>query len=87
MKHPSSVGLAPCMAFFLSGRPACGVLALMMQVSLLLWPAAVHWAKKVKEQDGIQRLLQELSETYRPALASTAGPVYPAISKTFQQPA
>jgi len=87
MKHRSSVGIAPCMAFFLSGRPARGVLALMMQVSLLLWPAAAHWAKMVQEQDNIQRFLQELSETYRPALASTAGPAYPAISKTFQQPA
>ncbi len=87
MKHPSSVGIAPCMTFFLSGRLALGVLTLLMQVSLLLWPMAVRWAKEVKEQDNIQRLLQGLSETYRPVLVSTAGPVYPATFKKFQQPA
>ncbi len=87
MKHPSSAGIIPCMSFFLSGRPGLGVLTLLMQVSLFLWPTAARWAKEVQEQDNIKRLLLELSETYRPAMIATAEPAYPAISKKFQQPA
>jgi hypothetical protein len=87
MKHPSSAAIMPCMSFFLSGRPALGVLTLLMQISLLLWPTAARWAKEVQEQDNIKQLLEELSETYRPALVTAAGPAYPAIAKKFQQPA
>ena len=87
MKHPSSAGIVPCMIFFLSGRPALGVLTLFMQVSLFLWPTATRWAREVQEQDSVKRMLQELSETYRPAMIATAEPAYPAITKKFRQPA
>jgi hypothetical protein len=87
MKHPGLAAIMPCMSFFLSGRPALGVLTLLMQVSLLLWPTAARWAKEMQEHDNIKKLLQELSETYRPALVAADEPAYPAISKKFQQPA
>lgn len=87
MKHPDSAGILPCMTFFLSGRPALGGLTLLMQVSLFLWPTAARWAKEVREQDDLKRMLQELSEVYRPAQISGVQPAYPAITKKFQQPA
>jgi hypothetical protein len=87
MKHQSSAGMAPFMVFFMSGRPGLGLLTLLMQVSLVLWPTASRWAKEAQEQDNIRHLLQELSETYRPALVTAAEPAYPVITKKFRQPA
>lgn len=87
MKQLHSAGVMPCMIFFQSGRLGFGILTALMQFSLLLWPTAARWAKETQEQDNIKLMLNELSETYRPAMVTGSEPAYPAVSKKFSQPA
>jgi hypothetical protein len=47
--------------FFAQGRVASGLLALLMQVSLVLWPAATRWARSAIEKSGVEKFLAELA--------------------------
>ncbi len=55
----------PFAAFLAEGRVVPGIIALFMQVSLVLWPMAVRWARANDEQTGMEKKLAELSETHR----------------------
>lgn len=70
----------PCVAFFADGRPVAGVIALLLQATLILWPVAARWAFVAHERVGIERLLGELSETNR----LEADP-YGTVPKKFRQ--
>lgn len=68
MKSLNLAKIFPCAAFFADGRPVAGVLALLLQATLVLWPVAARWAFVSRERLGIERLLGELSETNRLAV-------------------
>jgi hypothetical protein len=70
----------PCVAFFADGKPFAGVTALFMQCTLVLWPVAARWAFVSQERSGIERLLEELSETNRLAVDP-----YGTVPKKFRQ--
>jgi len=72
--------MLPCSSFFSEGRIFLGVLALLMQLSMVLWPMAARWANRTAEQSGMERMLAELSETHR------LDP-YSMPRKKFRQPA
>ncbi len=55
----------PCAAFFAEGRSIAGVVALLMQFTVVLWPVASRWAERAGERSGVERLLAELSEAHR----------------------
>ncbi len=57
--------LFPSGVFFSAGRSLAGVAALLMQISLILWPFAVRWARRSNEQSGKDRILAELSDQHR----------------------
>ncbi len=83
MKTKSAIkssALFPGAAFFAAGRSLAGVAALLMQISLVLWPAAVRWARQLEEQSGKDRILAELSSQHR------LDP-YARTSKKFRQTA
>jgi len=56
--------LLPCTRFFSAGRPLSGLVNLLMQVTLVLWPLAVHSARKFHEERVVNRLLHEFGDTY-----------------------
>jgi hypothetical protein len=59
-----------------------GIAALLMQVTLVLWPLATRWARRVHEVSGREQLLAELaSQHYVPA------DPYARPSKKFRQTA
>ena len=87
MNHSRSVDFVPFLTFFASGRFSIGFLTMLMQMSLFLWPTATRWAREAREQENVQKLLKELSETHRPPLASASKVAYPEITKKFRQPA
>ncbi len=64
----------PCAVFFAEGQPLKGLVALLMQISLILWPLASHWAGRTAEHSGVERLLAELSRTHRPPADPYAPP-------------
>lgn len=70
----------PCVAFFADGRPFAGIIALLLQATLVLWPVAARWAFISRERSGIERLLGELSETNRLAVDP-----YGTVPKKFRQ--
>ena len=70
----------PCGVFFSQGRPLAGVIALMLQATLIFWPVAARWATLFCERSGIERLLGELSESNR-----LAADPYAAPAKKFRQ--
>jgi hypothetical protein len=70
----------PCVALFADGRPVAGMIALLLQASLVFWPVAARWAYVSHERTGIERLLSELSETNR----LTVDP-YAPTPKKFRQ--
>ncbi len=57
--------LLPCSAFFTEGRIFAGTMALLMQLTLILWPVAARWARSTGQQTGMEKKLAELSETHR----------------------
>jgi hypothetical protein len=57
--------LLPCATFFARGQAALGVVALLMQLSLVLWPVAARWAGKTTDAGSVDRMLAELSETHK----------------------
>ncbi len=73
--------ILPCAVFFSEARPVAGGMALLLQVSLVFWPLAARWAAQACERAGIERLLNELSETNR---APEDPYRYPAVKK-FRQ--
>ncbi len=56
--------LLPCVTFFSAGRIADGAANLLMQLSLVAWPLAVHWARQFNEQRYVNRMLNEFSAAY-----------------------
>ena len=80
MKSLNLAKIFPCATFFADGRPFSGVTALLMQATVVLWPVAARWAHESIERTGIERLLNELSETNR----SPSDP-YRDVSKKFRQ--
>jgi len=59
-----------------------GVLALVMQLSLIFWPLASKWARGTVDQSNIERMLAELSEANRAPVDPYAQPL-----KRFRQAA
>jgi hypothetical protein len=78
----SSLDVLPCGTFFSSGRTAFGIAALFMQLSIIFWPQAASWARRYKEESGVDRLLQEFAETHRVPVDPYAVPM-----KRFRQAA
>ncbi len=78
----SSTELLPCGTFFSSGRTALGIAALVMQVSIIFWPQASAWARRFKEDSGVDRLLAEFADAHRVPVDPYAVPV-----KRFRQAA
>jgi hypothetical protein len=60
-----SSDLIPCASFFAEGRTAAGILALLMQMSLIFWPTAAVWARRVNDRSGVDRILAEFAEVHR----------------------
>lgn len=54
----------PCLAAFRAGRVALGLLMLAMQLSIVLWPAAIRRAKGLFHEHRIQALLDQISVNY-----------------------
>ena len=79
MKSLNLAKIFPCAALVADGRPVAGIIALFLQATLVLWPVASRWAHVSRERDGIERLLNELSETNR------AEDPYRFASKKFRQ--
>jgi len=79
--NSSGVGRSfPCSTFFSEGRWGAGVAALLMQASIVLWPAASRWAHQSQERESIEKMLNELSETH-----CTAQVKYRENGKRFRQ--
>jgi hypothetical protein len=57
--------ILPCASFFSEGRLLLGFIVLLMQLSLVLWPAAIRLSRRTSERSGVEKLLAELSETHR----------------------
>jgi hypothetical protein len=70
----------PCVALFADNRPIAGIIAILLQATVVLWPVAARWAYLSHERTGIERLLGELSETNRMAVDP-----YGNTSKKFRQ--
>jgi len=56
--------LAPCATFFAAGRVGGGVLALLLQISLVGWPLAYRMARRSGDDHAVARKLSELSAAY-----------------------
>jgi hypothetical protein len=70
----------PCTVFFAERRFAAGIVVLLMQMSLLLWPWAVRRARQLRERANVERVLAQLSETHRAPVDPHALPM-----KRFRQ--
>jgi hypothetical protein len=77
---PKSFLLLPCAFFFNQGQYRLGMMALLMQLSLVMWPAAVRLVRSEKQRNGMQRLLAEFSDLHM------ADP-YARTPKTFRRAA
>ncbi len=62
MKSFNLAKFLPCAVFFANGRAVGGVVALLMQATVVLWPVASRWALQLEERKGIEALLDELSD-------------------------
>ena len=56
--------VCPWLGAFRAGRVTLGLLILAMQLSLVLWPIAVRWAKQLSHEHRIQALLDQISVNY-----------------------
>jgi hypothetical protein len=72
----------PCAKFFSQGRVFFGVSALLMQLSLVFWPAATRWARAIGTRSEVDRLLAEFSAAHR-----LPEDPYPAPTKRFRRAA
>ncbi len=82
--------MLPCRAFFLAGKPAHGVAALLMQMSVFLWPLAASWARNVvSSPDGSARLKQNVNDVLEELVKANRAPVdpYARATKKFRQTA
>lgn len=70
----------PCAVFFADGHPVAGVIAALLQATLIFWPVASRWASVSHERIGVERMLGELSESNRIVVDS-----YEAPQKRFRQ--
>ncbi|MBB5371947.1 hypothetical protein [Acidocella aromatica] len=62
MKSFNLAKFLPCAVLFANGRTFGGVIALLMQATIVFWPVASRWAFQLEERKGIEALLDELSE-------------------------
>ena len=62
MKSFNLAKFLPCAVLFANGRTFGGVVALLMQATIVFWPVASRWAFQLEERKGIEALLDELSE-------------------------
>lgn len=60
-----SSDLLPCSAFFSAGRLFSGILALLMQMSLIFWPSAASWARRSQGRSQVETMLQQLARQHR----------------------
>ncbi len=70
----------PFLVLLGQGRPFAGAVAFLLQLSLVFWPLASRWAYVSYERMGIERLLNELSETNK-----LANDPYGRTPKKFRQ--
>lgn len=54
----------PCNLFFSEGEFVMGLVVLLLQLTIVLWPVAAHLARRREEQKGVEKLLAELSEAH-----------------------
>ncbi len=59
------VAWLPCRLFFSAGRTKLGVITLLMQLSLVLWPLASDWARQFARDTDLEKRLDELVKDYR----------------------
>jgi len=57
--------LLPCLSFFTAGRVMPGLLNLCLQLTVVLWPAAVAMARRYTEATATERLLNEFAQSYQ----------------------
>lgn len=74
--------LSPCGAFFSAGHVFSGIIALLMQLSLIFWPSAASWSRRFQDRSQVENLLEELSKTHR-----IAPDPYATAPKKFRQSA
>jgi hypothetical protein len=60
-----SSALFPSGVFFARGQVSMGIVTLLMQLSIVLWPTASRWASKSSQSHGVDRMLAELSEAHK----------------------
>jgi hypothetical protein len=65
MSSAKSSSIFPCTVFFADGRVLQGVLALLMQLTLVLWPVAAIWAKQTGESSGMEKALADLAQEHK----------------------
>jgi len=57
--------LVPCVSFFAAGRAVAGIVTLLMQLSLIFWPAAAIWARRASNNPEVDRKLAEFAEVHK----------------------
>ncbi len=55
----------PCVSFFTAARPVAGMAALIMQLTLVFWPAAAIWARRAGSNPDVDRKLAEFAEVHK----------------------
>jgi hypothetical protein len=55
----------PCVSFFTAGRAVAGIVALLMQLTLVFWPAAAIWARRAANNPDVDRKLAEFAEVHK----------------------
>jgi hypothetical protein len=69
LKMQTSMILRPWAGAHAQGRTGLAALLFFMQVSLVLWPAAVRVALQLERERQMQMLLDELSAVHAPVVA------------------
>lgn len=77
-----SWALFPCGAFFSAGHVFSGIIALLMQLSLIFWPRASAWSRRFQDRSQVENLLEQFSKTHRAEIDPYAMP-----PKKFRQAA
>jgi hypothetical protein len=80
MKTSNLHGILPCAALFSRGRTVQGLAALLMQLSLVFWPAASRWSRRLTERAGVEEHLAAFADAYGPPAEKYAAP-----AKKFRQ--
>jgi hypothetical protein len=63
--HFEKSSVLPCLTFFAAGRVVPGLLTLLMQMTVLFWPVAARMAREFDEARGLERMLSEISQSYK----------------------